>query len=627
MQKLSNITYLRDCYRRIRKVTVTRLLDRLKPYWLISFFIVLLLSYTISCQRSVVKETGLLTNRVPLQIDRAKKVKSVLVKFRPKVKSAARRQILEEQTDKPVERVRKLAVYEIDIKPGKSVQQTVKALESENEVEYAEANHRRSALVLATPNDPLFGLQYGLSKIMAPAAWDVEKGQTNTIKAAVVDTGVDLIHPDLSSKIVNGWDFVNNDNVAQDDHGHGTHVAGIISATTDNSVGVAGTSWGAQIMPVKVLDSDGSGTDADVSNGITWAVDNGAKVINLSLGGYEFSQTMQNATDYAYNRGVMVFAAAGNDGDSTVIYPAGNSNVVGVAATNSADRRASFSNFNSFVDVSAPGVNIASTYLGSQYAYLSGTSMATPYASGLAALLFSQNTSISTSQLFNTITLSSTDLGSSGWDAFFGYGRINAYNAVSSKPVVTSFSVRTGSYVKGHKKLAASVRDVEGISSVLFMVDGQLKASDSSAPYETIINTARLANGKHQFGLKAVDVAGNETSVNRVATVDNYRPKTFAPRKSRVRRNRRGIARAKLFWKVYDPYSGRRAYVKLKIFKKVRGRYRLVKVVNYGWTIVNKTRVYRWRLRSKGLYKFFVFAKDRAGNRQRFRARNYVIVR
>ena len=597
-------------------------LSALKRYWLLATLITAILFYQIGCTLPPkgVEQTKILKLPSP----RAGQPNNILIKFKPGVKPAQRNKILGKQTKRPVKKLRRFAVYKIEV-PKSKLPKTLASLKRNKSVEYAELNRKRFAVM--TPNDPYYNQQYGLSIINGPGGWDIERGQSNGIKIAIVDTGADFSHPELAGKLTGGWDFVNNNSIAQDDNGHGSHVAGIAAAATNNALGVAGLSWGAQIMPVKVLDSEGSGTDETVSNGITYAVDNGAKVISLSLGGYDFSQTMQNATDYAFNHGVMVLAAAGNDGDGTVIYPAGNSNVIGVAATDSKDKRAYFSNFNSSVDVSAPGVDIISSYIGGGYAYGSGTSMATPFASGLAALVFSQNPSLSINQAYNTVTQNSDDLGPSGWDPYYGFGRINAYNAISGNPAINNFNIAQGSYLRGRKAVRADARDADGIASVRFLVDGSATAVTSSALHSAVIDTRHYSNGAHTFSVKAVDGASHETILNRIAHIDNYRPRTYAPRRAHTSRG----GRANLYWKVYDPFTGSRARVKLLIKKRSsRGRrafYRTVRIVNLGTTRINRLRSLSLLFRKSGVYRFFVYAKDRAGGPQRNVASNYVIVR
>lgn len=601
----------------------------LKRYWLFLALTIVLFSLFSKCSPTVEKDgiyKGPEIDKAPLKPTKRKQTDTILVKFKPEVQPPTREKKLDKVAVGRVEKLRRLPVYKIRVKP-EEFSQKIKELNKDNQIDYVEPDQFISALI--TPNDPFYDEQYGLLIIKAPQGWDLEIGSSNEIKIAVVDTGVQLSHPDLAGKISGGYDFINNDSVADDDHGHGTHVAGIAASMTNNAIGSAGVSWGAKIMPVKVLNSSGFGTYSTVSNGITYAADNEARVINLSLGGYSFSQTMQAATDYAYNRGTLVAAAAGNDGDSTVIYPAGNANVLGVAATDSSDKRASFSNYNVYVDVSAPGVNILSTYKGSRYAYMSGTSMAAPFASGLAALILSQNSTMDVSAVSDTITQHSDDLGATGRDNYYGYGRINAYYSLEWRPIIRFFVPSSGSYIKGTRAVSAAVADADGIAKVEFLVDDDVKAFDTEAPYSTYIDTLTLTNGLHVFGIRATDNKADESTLYNSVTVDNYRPKTYAPKRYRIRRGR--VAR--LYWKVYDPFTGSRSYVKIYLKRRTYSRtkrkwfYRTVKTIKYGLTTINKLRYYRLRIKTRGKYKMYVYARDRAGNKQANIASNYVIVR
>ena len=319
-------------------------------------------------------------------------------------------------------------------------------------VRYAEVNGRVRAL--AIPNDPSYSQQWGLPAVNAPAAWDLARGSAE-VTVAVVDTGVWASHPDLAGAVdtADGWDFVNNDADASDDAGHGTHVSGILAAVTDNNVGVAslagfgppGHAGGVTILPVKVLAADGSGSYADVALGIRWAADHGARVINLSLGG-SASSTMAEAIAYARAAGCFIAAAAGNDGDNTVSYPAGYEGVVGVAAIDSNLRKASYSNTGSHVDIAAPGTSVYSTIWssgsgGALYDTLDGTSMATPFVSAAAALLFSAGPRLTAVQVENILTSSARDAGSVGRDDSYGAGILDAAAAVAKAgllPPITS---------------------------------------------------------------------------------------------------------------------------------------------------------------------------------------------
>ncbi len=287
-----------------------------------------------------------------------------------------------------------------------------------------------------TPNDPMVGSQWHHTKIESAAAWDRQRGAGITI--AIVDTGTNCSHPDLAGKCVAGYDYVNRDNNPADDQGHGTHVAGIAAMQTNNGVGGAGVGWDSRIMPVKVLDRTGNGGHSAIASGITFAADNGAQVINMSLGGAFTSSALRNAVDYAIQRGVVVLAAAGNENTSNPSYPAAYNGVIGISATSQSDQRASFSNYGNAIDVAAPGVAILSTVMTGGYQPWSGTSMACPVAAGLAALLVAQNPSRTPAQVEQILEQSADDLGDAGWDPYFGWGRINARKALNLAPGTTT---------------------------------------------------------------------------------------------------------------------------------------------------------------------------------------------
>jgi thermitase len=306
-------------------------------------------------------------------------------------------------------------------------------------VEYAEPN----VIVHAAwfPNDPRFGELYGLhnaadADIDAPEGWQAAGlsswPATGGARIAVVDTGIDLTHPDLSGQTVacaSSLDLVLVDQCA-DDNGHGTHVAGTIAAKANNGIGVAGVAFNADLVVCKALDEFGSGSIASVANCIDWAASQGAKVISMSLVGGA-STTLQQAVANAWNNGngAVIVAAAGNDGDATLNYPAAYAEVVSVAATDSSDARASFSNANADVEIAAPGVNVLSTVRGGGYATLSGTSMATPHVSAVAGVLRQLFPSDSAAAIRSRLDAAVNDLGPAGRDASFGFGRLNLCKA------------------------------------------------------------------------------------------------------------------------------------------------------------------------------------------------------
>jgi subtilisin len=276
------------------------------------------------------------------------------------------------------------------------------------------------------PTQPSQSVPWGITRVDAPLSGNVGAG----IKVAIIDTGIDLDHPDLADNVNSGVNYVGT-GAPDDDNGHGTHVAGTVAAV-DNSIGVIGVAPGAALYPVKVLDRRGSGSWSAVAAGITWAADNGMQIANMSLGGGA-SSTVENACTYAADAGVLLVAAAGNSGDGNTSttetgYPAAYSTVVAVGATDSSDRVASFSNTGSYVEVSAPGVGILSTYKGAKYSTLNGTSMASPHAAGVAALLWweeQQTATPTASSVRSALDSRVRDLGPTGRDNGFGYGIVD----------------------------------------------------------------------------------------------------------------------------------------------------------------------------------------------------------
>jgi subtilisin family serine protease len=363
--------------------------------------------------------------------------------------------------------------YKLTIPKDTDVTSAVAELKNSAEIEAVEPNYVYQ--ITTVPNDNYmntsgsWGQSYqdlwGLYKISAPTAWDIETG-SNQVVVAVVDTGLDMTHPDIANNIwinkdeiagnhidddsnsyaddVNGWNFVGCSADVKDGHGHGTHVSGIIAAAGNNGIGISGVTWNIKIMPLKALNDDGYGVTGDLARAIRYAADKGARVINMSWGGRSTSQLVIDALDYAYGKGCVLVVAAGNSNmDALDFFPANYVKAITVAATGPDDTKASFSNYGDLVDVAAPGVDILSLRasgtdmykdnnhtVGSYYYRASGTSMATPYVSGLAALILSMNSGLSNDEVTMILTSSTDDLGTPGKDSVFGYGRINAYKAI-----------------------------------------------------------------------------------------------------------------------------------------------------------------------------------------------------
>lgn len=289
-----------------------------------------------------------------------------------------------------------------------------------------------------TPNDPFYGnsnLVYAPQQINAPAAWDLTLGDPNLV-VALLDTGIDLNHPEFAGRLLPGFDFVNNDSTPADDNGHGTHVAGIVAAGIDNGIGIAGIAGRSKLLPVKVLNAKNQGYWSNVAKGITWAVDRGAQVINLSIGGSTNVQSMRDAVAYALAHNVLVVAAAGNENTSSARYPASYEDVLSVAGWTANGSRWPLSNYSVNVDLMAPGATIYSsiwiTPSTSSYQSLSGTSMAAPHVTGVTALMLSRNPNLTPVELRAILQNTALDVGAPGVDEYTGHGRIDALAALAA---------------------------------------------------------------------------------------------------------------------------------------------------------------------------------------------------
>lgn len=399
-----------------------------------------------------------------------------------------------------------------------------------------------NSTIPATPvrmNDPDFNNPqkvYAPQLLQAPMAWNFTTGSPD-VKIAVVDSGVDYTHPDLAGRVLPGYDFINDDDDPLDDHGHGTHIAGIIAAVGNNGVGMVGICPDCSIIPVKVLDANNVGTWGSVAAGITYAVDAGADIINLSLGGSSVAQAVREAVDYAVQHDVLVVAAAGNGRTDAPFYPAALDNVIGVSATRDDDTRWSLSNYGDYVDLAAPGFAIYSTYNDPDnfyggYTFMSGTSMAAPHVAGVAALLLSQDPNRSAADLERLLRSSALDLGEPGRDDYFGYGRVDAFMALQLEaplPQATAkmqgviwFDENTNGVREQNERtvaakilvevqdgagttLATALPDEQGIWKLSGLAAGTYRVTVSTPENMTLTTTpyydVRLADGQEYDGL------------------------------------------------------------------------------------------------------------------------------
>ena len=380
----------------------------------------------------------------------------VLVRFRSTVSEQMRQITLDSYQARELKRIPGLDIYQLQIPEYMSVEEMVYLLRQNPDIELAGPNIIRH--ISRTPNDPYFVEQYALynsgqevgppaspqsgtlrADIKAREGWDETIGSGEVI-IAILDTGVDFNHPDLDDKLLsNGYDFVNDDTDPTDDNGHGTFVAGIAAAETNNGEGIAGVAWNCMVLPIKIADSLGGIVLSEEIEGIYYAVEQRADVINLSLGGPGSDPFEQAAIIYAYEHDVVVVAAAGNSGAATE-YPAAYDECLAVAATDYDDLRPAWSNFGPEIDVAAPGETVFSLYPTDlvvppflPYAWGQGTSASAPHVAGLAALIRSIKPELSAEDIMNVIRYTADDVNSDsyeGRDNFIGYGRISLERAL-----------------------------------------------------------------------------------------------------------------------------------------------------------------------------------------------------
>jgi len=389
--------------------------------------------------------------------------RQVLIRFKPSVPLSTKAASLSLLRSRPLARLAAIDVYVVEIDERSDVEEMVELFGRNPNIAYAQPNYVYRAQV--TPNDSLFGYQYALfnkgqqigwvpgspvgnpnADIKAPQGWEETTGSSSVI-IGIVDTGIDLTHPDLKNKLFGtGRDFVNDDLVAADDYGHGTMVAGVAGAETDNGEGIAGVGWNCRLLPVKVLDSLGAGTEDRIIQGLLWAVENGAKVISLSFGAPTAGQALKDAIKkIVETSGVVVVAPTGNDNTSVYAPASIDAHVLAVAATDHNDARWINSNFGSEVDVAAPGFQIFTTYpvvLSSgalPYRFQDGTSLAAAHVAGLAGLILSLKPGLTPAEVMGILRYSADDVNASlykGKDEYVGWGRINMEKALV--PLVVS---------------------------------------------------------------------------------------------------------------------------------------------------------------------------------------------
>ncbi len=398
------------------------------------------------------------------------------------------------------------------------------ALSKNKQISFAEVNLLLQPTL--TLNDPNLPSAWQIPKIGANSVWDYAGGQN--ILLADCDTGVDSDHPDLIDNLdtAAGWNTVSNDNNWEDINGHGTMTSGVMAALGNNTKGAAGIAYQARIIPVRVTNSsDGSASISALASCVTYAANRGAKGANLSYSGVCGSSTIFNAAAYLRNKtGGVVVAAAANTGG--LLRYANNSDITCVAATDQSDKRASFSSYGNYVDVAAPGVNTYLTQMGGGYGMASGTSFSSPITLGVYALMMQANPLLTPSQLDDVLFSTAIDLGTAGWDKYYGYGRIDAASAVQKaraayssdtvKPVVAISSPADSSDVSGIVSVEVSASDNVGVSNVTLNAGGQ-NFIDNTEPYQFSVDTSNMPDGTLILQAQASDEAGNQSDVATVS--------------------------------------------------------------------------------------------------------------
>jgi len=429
-------------------------------------------------------------------------------------------------------------LHVVDLPGNASEKAVIERLSKNPHVKFAELD--RLVKSNFVPNDPYFGSEWHLNKVNAPAAWDL--GQGGGVTIAILDSGVDGSHPDLAAQMVPGYNFFDNNTNTADVFGHGTAVAGVAAAASNNGTGVSGVAGQARIMPVRVSDLNGWAYYSTVAQGITYAADHGARVANASFAGLASSVSVQNAAQYMKSKGGLVFIAAGNNGVDENL-PA-SSTLIPVSATDESDNRTSWSSYGNFVALAAPGITYT-TSRGGNYDQWMGTSFSSPLAAGVAALMMSAKPTLDGAQIEKLMYSTAVDIGAPGRDIYYGYGRVDAGAAVkeaagtviavdAQAPTVAIANLAASSTVSGVVPVNVNASDNVGVARVELKVNGNTVAVDNAAPYAFSWDSAGVANGMASLVAYAYDAAGNvaasaTVSVNVANNVTLVQKDTTAP--------------------------------------------------------------------------------------------------
>lgn len=424
-------------------------------------------------------------------------------------------------------------LYIVDL-PEYTEEGVIARLKHHPHIKYAELDHLfHSSFV---PNDQYYSKAWHHTRIGTPTAWDSTRGAGVTI--AILDTGVDSTHPDLTPNIVPGWNFYSNNSTTTDVNGHGTAVAGVAAASTNNTIGVASMAGLSKIMPVRVADANATASASTIAKALTWVADKGVRVANISYSGIPGNLTIQNAAQYMKNKNGLVIVAAGNSG--TDLGYAATTTMIPVSATDSNDIKTSWSSFGKYVAISAPGKDIWTTFRNTVYGIGWGTSMATPVTAGTVALMMAVNPKLSSTQIESLLFSTAKDLGVTGRDSYYGYGRVNTAAAVQAaktasttttlltaatdteKPVVTIVNPLSGATVSGLVAIDIEATDNVGITRAELWVNNTSVAIDTLAPFAFTWDSTGAPNNTTNLVVRAYDEAGNSATSDAISvTVSN----------------------------------------------------------------------------------------------------------
>jgi thermitase len=414
--------------------------------------------------------------------------------------------------------------------PPQAEEAVAKALAKNPLIAFAEPD-RLVEPSAVTPDDPQFPSEWHLERIQAPTAWEMSVGSNITV--AVLDTGIDPHNAELASRLVPGWNSVSLNNDTAPTNTHGTLIAGIVAAETNNGTGVASVAYNARLMPIRVTNSgDGYAYESDIARGLTWAADHGALVANV---GYDVttSGAVSSAAQYMRSMGGVVVVPAGNIGHDPGY--SNNPYMISVSATTISDTKVTYSGYGEYIDVAAPGDSIITTRVGGYIQTVSGTSYASPVAAGVAALIMATNSALSPSDVESLLESTADDLGTAGRDPYFGFGRVNAAAAVQAAadmipsdtqaPEASITSPTAESVATGLVPVAVNAVDDTAVTRVELHADGTLVGTDLTEPYEFSWDSSLSGDGATTLTARAFDEAGNSGDAAPVTvTVDNTAP-------------------------------------------------------------------------------------------------------